>query len=379
MSTPKFAETHNLVAFLEKPTEYEGFEGIIDFLNANPFNYALTIQALVDKKKVIITETSVRSDLYLKDAEGTECLPTATIFEQLTLMGQVEGMLKHKEIYVTSPHTKKIFANMKRQGKDFSGKPQQKHKSKKSKKRITEVPQLSDSTPDVADKHVTTTSNDPLLSGEDRLKLTELMELCTQLQSRVLALKTTKANQALEIRSLKTKAKGIVMQEPSETPTPTPIDSSQQPSKAKDKGKAKLIEPEKPLKRKDQIRIDEEMLFNNTIKWIESFVPMDTEDAKRQRIEEENESAELKRYFEIILDNDDDVTIKATPLSYKSPTIVDYKIYKEVRKSFFKIIRADGGKLVKDMYINKAFGYIPLIKTKLLIKKLRDLDGEHQV
>nr|GEU86629.1 hypothetical protein [Tanacetum cinerariifolium] len=177
------------------------------------------IQALVDKNKVIITEISVRSDLHLEDAEGTEYLPTAIIFEQLTLMGakttawnefssimasaiiclatnqkfnfskyifdhtvknledgvkflmfprfvqvfldsQVEGMLKHKEIYVTPSHTKKTFANMKRQGKYFS------------------------------DEHVTTTSNDPLLSGEDRLKLTELMELCTKLQSRILALET---------------------------------------------------------------------------------------------------------------------------------------------------------------------------------------------
>ncbi|GJU94601.1 putative ribonuclease H-like domain-containing protein, partial [Tanacetum coccineum] len=45
------------------------------------------IQALVDKKKVIITEKSVRSDLMLEDAEGTECLPNDVIFEQLTLMG----------------------------------------------------------------------------------------------------------------------------------------------------------------------------------------------------------------------------------------------------------------------------------------------------
>nr|GEU52159.1 putative ribonuclease H-like domain-containing protein [Tanacetum cinerariifolium] len=44
--------------------------------------------------------------------------------------------------------------------------------------------------------------------------------------------------------------------------TPTPIDSSQQPSKAKEKGKAKMIEPEKPLKRKDQIMIDEEVARN---------------------------------------------------------------------------------------------------------------------
>ncbi|GJW44518.1 hypothetical protein Tco_0073317 [Tanacetum coccineum] len=45
------------------------------------------IQALVDKKKVIITKTSIRSDLHFKDADGTDCLLTATIFEELARMG----------------------------------------------------------------------------------------------------------------------------------------------------------------------------------------------------------------------------------------------------------------------------------------------------
>ncbi|GJR22667.1 hypothetical protein Tco_0971194 [Tanacetum coccineum] len=114
MSNLKFAKTHNLVAFLEKPEESDGFEEIIDFLNASYVQYALTvnptiyttcieqfwasakakivngerqIQALVDKKKVIITETSIRSDLKLDDAEGIDCLPTATIFAELERMG----------------------------------------------------------------------------------------------------------------------------------------------------------------------------------------------------------------------------------------------------------------------------------------------------
>ncbi|GKE74386.1 hypothetical protein Tco_1536427, partial [Tanacetum coccineum] len=43
-----------------------------------------SVQALVDGKKVIITETSVRRALQLKDVEDVECLPNATIFEQLT-------------------------------------------------------------------------------------------------------------------------------------------------------------------------------------------------------------------------------------------------------------------------------------------------------
>ncbi|GJR33620.1 hypothetical protein Tco_1209304 [Tanacetum coccineum] len=88
-----------MVAFLSKPAESEGFEQIVDFLNANPIKYALTInptiytscieqlwatvkaetisgevqlQALVDGKKIIITESIVRRDLQLEDAEATD-------------------------------------------------------------------------------------------------------------------------------------------------------------------------------------------------------------------------------------------------------------------------------------------------------------------
>nr|GEV32452.1 retrovirus-related Pol polyprotein from transposon TNT 1-94 [Tanacetum cinerariifolium] len=452
-------------------------------------NEEVQIQALVDKKKVIITETNVRSGLHLEDVAGTECLQIATTFEHLTLRGyenltqkltfykgffspqwkfliytilqclsakttawnkfsntmasaiiclstnqqfnfsknifdhmvnnledgveflmfprfvqvfldsQVEGMLKHKKTYVTLSHTKKIFANMKKQGKDFS------------------------------DEHVTTTSNDPLLDGEDRLKLSELMKICTQLQLRVLTLETKKANQALKIESLKRMDAGLGDQEDAskqgrmivdldadkgvalvdethgrndldmfdtsifydeeavdekEVSTVDPIltagevvttdalrakeKRSKPPTKAQKRNRMctylKSMGNYKHNQLKNKSFEEIQMLFNNTMKWIDSFVPMDTElvkgsekaaegsskrggdnleqeDAKRQRIEEENESTELKRCLEIICD-DNDVTIEATPLSSKSPTIVDYKIYKEGRKSFFKIIKADG-------------------------------------
>ncbi|GJU53641.1 hypothetical protein Tco_1227355 [Tanacetum coccineum] len=91
MSTLTFADTHNMVAFLEKPAESDGFHEIIDFLNANQIRYALT-------KKVIITETSIRSDLHLEDAGGTDCLPTATIFEELARMGYIQAQLEAKLI-----------------------------------------------------------------------------------------------------------------------------------------------------------------------------------------------------------------------------------------------------------------------------------------
>ncbi|GJW72844.1 ribonuclease H-like domain-containing protein [Tanacetum coccineum] len=134
MSTLTFADTHNMVAFLDKPAESDGFHNIIDFLNANQIRYALTInptiytscieqfwetaraktinselqiQALIDKKKVIITKSSIRSDLHLEDAG-------------VFINQQLGDMSYHKKIYVNLSHTKKIFANMKKEGKDFS-------------------------------------------------------------------------------------------------------------------------------------------------------------------------------------------------------------------------------------------------------------------
>ncbi|GJW30267.1 hypothetical protein Tco_0047142 [Tanacetum coccineum] len=47
MTTLQFADTHNLVAFLSKRAESEGSEQIIDFLNANPIKYALTINPTI--------------------------------------------------------------------------------------------------------------------------------------------------------------------------------------------------------------------------------------------------------------------------------------------------------------------------------------------
>ncbi|GJZ46945.1 hypothetical protein Tco_0600777 [Tanacetum coccineum] len=100
--------------------------------------------------------------------------------------------------------------------------PQKKQPRRKQRK-DTKVPQPSNSTEPIADEapndeNVTTHSNDPLLIGEDRLKLNELIELCTKLSERVLALETTKTNQALEIDSLKRRVKKLEKRNKSRTP-----------------------------------------------------------------------------------------------------------------------------------------------------------------
>ncbi|GKF45362.1 hypothetical protein Tco_0131914, partial [Tanacetum coccineum] len=58
-------------------------------------------------------------------------------------------------------------------------------------------------------EHVPIHSNDPLLSGDDRLKLNELIELCTNLSQRVLNLENTKTFQAAKIAKLKERVKKL--------------------------------------------------------------------------------------------------------------------------------------------------------------------------
>nr|GEU65683.1 uncharacterized mitochondrial protein AtMg00810-like [Tanacetum cinerariifolium] len=50
-------------------------------------NDVTRLQALVDKKKVVITEASIRDTLHLDDAEGVECLPNEEIFTELARIG----------------------------------------------------------------------------------------------------------------------------------------------------------------------------------------------------------------------------------------------------------------------------------------------------
>ncbi|GJW07093.1 putative ribonuclease H-like domain-containing protein [Tanacetum coccineum] len=380
---------------------------------AKTVNEKVQLKALVDGKKIIITESIVRRDLQLEDADGVDCLPNASIFKQLTLMGyeklsqkftfykaffspqrkflihtilqclstkttawnefsstmastiiclatnqkfnfskyifksmvkkldnvgkilmyprfiqvfldkQLEGMSVHNRIYIAPSHTKKIFGNMRKVGKGFSGRvtplfptmvvhnqeemgkgsamptdlyhtptiiqpstsqPKKTQKPRIPKRKDTQVPQSSVPSDNVTDEAVNEEMNDSLVraattassleaerdsgnidktqskatlnessssgtssvsrprrqetigdtiaqtrsenvskhsndlllargntlqSGEDRLKLEELIALCTTLQSRVLALETTKTTQATEIASLKKKVKKL--------------------------------------------------------------------------------------------------------------------------------------------------------------------------
>nr|GEV44327.1 uncharacterized mitochondrial protein AtMg00810-like [Tanacetum cinerariifolium] len=51
------------------------------------YNDVTRLQALIDKKKMVVTEAAVREVLRLDDAEGVDCLPNEEIFVELARMG----------------------------------------------------------------------------------------------------------------------------------------------------------------------------------------------------------------------------------------------------------------------------------------------------
>nr|GEZ23795.1 hypothetical protein [Tanacetum cinerariifolium] len=204
-----------MIAVLEKSDAAQGFEQIIDFLSGSYIHHAITVnphvyiscikqfwntavvkrsgdvtrlQALVDKKRIVITKEVVREILQLDDAEGVICLPNNEIFLGLARMGyekpstkltfykaffstqwkllihtilhslrqrfnflkyifeslvrnvdspskfymyprfiqlviqiNIDDLSKHTNRYISPVLTQKVFANMRRVGKGFSG------------------------------------------------------------------------------------------------------------------------------------------------------------------------------------------------------------------------------------------------------------------
>nr|GEW67508.1 uncharacterized mitochondrial protein AtMg00810-like [Tanacetum cinerariifolium] len=107
------------------------------------------LQALVDKKKVVVSEAAIRDALHLDDAERVDFLPNEEIFTELARMGyekptikltfykaffssqwkfinliiqnQLGDLSNHSTKYISPALTQKIFANMRRVGKGCSG------------------------------------------------------------------------------------------------------------------------------------------------------------------------------------------------------------------------------------------------------------------
>ncbi|GJY41564.1 hypothetical protein Tco_0428834 [Tanacetum coccineum] len=93
---------------------------------------------------------------------------------------------------------------------------------------------------------------------------------------------------------------------------------------------------------------------------------LESHKSKKQKIDEhveakkddDQEEAEMKNLIEIV--KDDEIAIDAIPLATKPPMIVEYKIDKDGRLGYFKLIRVDGSSK----------------RYSSMIKMLQDIDRE---
>ncbi|GKF58701.1 hypothetical protein Tco_0172238, partial [Tanacetum coccineum] len=112
------------------------------------------------------------------------------------------------------------------------------------------------SSQDMAEKEVSTTD---LVTTASEVVTTANVKVSTARPTEsTITDELTLAQTLIEIKSVKPKAKGIAFKEPVESITTTTKPTSL-PKPPQDKGKAKMIEPENPLKKKDQIMFDQEV------------------------------------------------------------------------------------------------------------------------
>ncbi|GJT58184.1 hypothetical protein Tco_0993238 [Tanacetum coccineum] len=78
--------------------------------------------------------------------------------------------------------------------------------------------------------------------------------------------------------------------------------------------------------------------FNDIHKLFDKAIKRSTE---KQKVDEDRETTELQSLMEVI-PKKEEVAIDAIPLATKPASIVDWKIHKEGKKSYYQIIRADG-------------------------------------
>ncbi|GKA97358.1 hypothetical protein Tco_0825252, partial [Tanacetum coccineum] len=85
-----------MIAFLEKPAESNGYQEIIDFLNANQIHYALTFNPTI-YTSCIEQIWAIAKAKTVNVERGTDCLPTANIFEDLARMGPQKKQSRRKQ------------------------------------------------------------------------------------------------------------------------------------------------------------------------------------------------------------------------------------------------------------------------------------------
>nr|GEW82659.1 hypothetical protein [Tanacetum cinerariifolium] len=347
-------------------------------------NDVTRLQALVDKKKVVVTEATIREVLRLDDAEGVDCLPNEEIFTELARMGYEK------------PSTKLTFykAFFSSQWKSSYCHSRTIHTI--SYPKYSTITTTSRYSFNILGTKNTTTITSALTQRVEHLeydKVAQALEII-KLKRRVKKLEKGNTVRVLKLRSLQrvgtsqmidtsddtvindesnqermidevdkddvvvmmdeneedkkveeakvveiTASSAIISTTEPQVPAATITTAPARVAAAPKKGKGIMVEKPKPLKKKQQIEMDEDYArklhaeLNKDIDWetkehIEeegsrALQPINKtpakKAAKRRKLNEEVE--DLKRHLEIVPDEDDDVYTEATPLARKVPVV----------------------------------------------------------
>ncbi|GKD61762.1 hypothetical protein Tco_1299271 [Tanacetum coccineum] len=120
-----------MVAYLEKSTENADFAEIVDFLNANPISFKSTAwnefgtniasAAICLAKNQKFNLSKLIFEGMVRNLDSSKKFLMYLRFLQLLLNKQIKNLLEVNAVYDTPSHTKKVFANMRRKEKEFSG------------------------------------------------------------------------------------------------------------------------------------------------------------------------------------------------------------------------------------------------------------------
>nr|GEV36924.1 ribonuclease H-like domain-containing protein [Tanacetum cinerariifolium] len=159
------------------------------------------------KKQTVVAKSTTEAE-YVADANyyGQSFSGIITPLFETMMVQALEEVGEGSELPTDTHHTAIVT-------QPSSSQPQKKQKSRRKQRHETEIPHTEPQT----EKSVPTTSNDPLPSGDDRMQLTELMNLYTNLQKQVLDLEKAKTAQAKEIADLKKVVKKLERRKKSRT------------------------------------------------------------------------------------------------------------------------------------------------------------------
>ncbi|GJV61434.1 hypothetical protein Tco_1467534 [Tanacetum coccineum] len=154
--------------------------------------------------------------------------------------------------------------------------------------------------------------------------------------------------------TIPTPRKGIVFQEPGTTTTTISSLAKASHTNFQDKGKGKMVEPKQPIKKKELIRLDEEIDSKLQAEFDkEAKIKADHELAQRLQSTRVKAFKRVNTFVDFRTDLVEGSSKRAGTeleqeqlmlflLATKPPSIVDWKSHKEGKKTYYQIIRADG-------------------------------------